>query len=68
MKSKENQPTNCSPREPNLIVACSAMLSWYPWEACSFLKGNRGGVDLDDSRSVWGAAGGNGGKETVVGM
>lgn len=22
------------------------MFDWYPWMACSFLKGSRGGVDL----------------------
>ena len=27
------------------IVSCYAEFSWYQWEACSFLKGNRGGVD-----------------------
>jgi hypothetical protein len=24
------------------------VFSWYPWEACSFLKGNGGSVNLEE--------------------
>lgn len=32
----------------SLTVICYAIFSWYPWEACSFVKGNRGVVDLGE--------------------
>lgn len=36
------------------------MFGLYPWEACSFLRGNKGGVDL---RKRKGGAGGAGRKK-----
>lgn len=35
-----------------------AVFSCYPWESCSFLKGNEGGIDLEQ-RGV-GSSGGRG--------
>ena len=32
---------------PSLIASCYAMLSWYHWKGCSFLKGNGGGVERE---------------------
>lgn len=43
---------------PSLIVSCYTMFSRYLWEACSFLKVNRGGVDLSGR-----GAGRSGGEE-----
>lgn len=31
---------------PSLTPSCYSMFSSYLWEACSFLKGNRGAEDL----------------------
>lgn len=31
---------------PSLIAFGYTIFSSYPWEACSFMKGNEGGVDL----------------------
>ena len=41
-----------------LVVSCYAVFSWYPWEACSFLKGNRGGEDLGERGGERGLLGG----------
>lgn len=30
---------------PSVIVTCNALFGWYPWNVCSFQKGNRG-MDL----------------------
>ena len=32
------------------VASPYVMFSWYPWESCSFLKGNRGRVDLGEKR------------------
>ena len=42
-------------------VPCYAVFGSYPWEACSFLKGNRRGVDL-------GVRGGGGGGDRLRGV
>lgn len=33
---------------PGLIALCYALFlfGWYPWNACSFLRGNGGEIDL----------------------
>lgn len=36
------------------------MIGWYPWEACSFPKGNRGAVNLGEREA--GRSGGRGGR------
>lgn len=33
-----------------LTATWYAMFGWYPWEACPFLTGNRGGVDLEERK------------------
>lgn len=33
---------------PCLIVSCYDMFSGYPWDACPFVKGYGGGVDLGE--------------------
>ena len=35
---------------PSVIITCSAMFGFYPWEPCSFLKENRRRVDLGEVR------------------
>lgn len=32
----------CLGSVPSLIVQCHATFGWYPWEACSYLKVNKG--------------------------
>lgn len=41
------------------------MFSWYPWEARSFLKGNRGAVDLSKKRGQGQVGGAEGGKTVM---
>lgn len=36
---------------PRLTVTCYTVLSWQPWEARSFLKGNGGRLDLEERGS-----------------
>lgn len=39
---------------PSLIVSCYAVFARHPWEACPFLKGNRGSMDLRrEGREGW---------------
>ena len=33
---------------PSLIAPCHDVFGWYPWEAFSFLNGNRVSVDLGE--------------------
>lgn len=33
---------------PSLIVTCFVLFVLYPWETCSFMKGNGGIVDLGE--------------------
>lgn len=35
---------------PSLIISCYSVLSWYPLDPSSFLKGNKGGVDVGERR------------------
>ena len=49
---------------PGLIESYYAVFSGFPWEACPFLKGNGGGVDLSER----GGAGGVEGGETLSRM
>lgn len=56
---------------PSLIVSCYAVFSGYPFQECSFLKGN-GRIDLGErgSEGGWeeGFFGGVDGRETGDGM
>lgn len=51
---------------PFVIVSWCAGFSWYHRKACSFLKGNGGGVDLVDRRGISWETGKSGGRETMV--
>lgn len=42
----------------SFILSCFALFGIHPWDACSFLKGDRGGVDL--SKGVTGKSKGRG--------
>jgi hypothetical protein len=46
----------------SLIVPYYVVFGWYPWEVCSFLEGNGGGVDLGE-RGVGGTLAGEEGKQ-----
>lgn len=51
----------------SLGVTCYAMSSWYPWEACSCLKGNERAVGLGERHEEEELGGVKGG-ETVFDM
>lgn len=50
---------------PSLVVFCYIMFSLYPWEVGSFLKRNRGAVNLVEKRD-WGLMGGMEEGETIM--
>lgn len=52
---------------PTPVVMSYAVFGPYPWEVCSFLKENGGGVDLGRKVDVYGELGGVEGGEIVVG-
>ena len=52
---------------PALIVVYCIMFRRYPWEDCSFLKGNEGGVDIGERVGREGLGGGKG-REPIVRM
>lgn len=54
-------PTLIGESVPSLIASYYGMLSWYQWEACSFLKGHTGAVNLGMGRTS-GRSGGKGGQ------
>ena len=47
------------------IVACYTMFDCCPWKTCSFLKGNRGPVDLGEKGGEQGVGGEEGGEAVV---
>ena len=55
---------------PGLFVSCYATFGLYLWKACSFLKGNGGGMDLGEGkgklggREIWK----EGGRDVAVGL
>lgn len=53
---------------PSLSVTCLAGFGWYPWEACSLLKGKGEGEDLWEERWVDRLGGGEERGEPAVGM
>lgn len=53
---------------PSLSVTCLAGFGWYPWEACSLLKGKGEGEDLWEERWVDRLGGEEERGEPAVGM